>query len=579
MQLTARHDLHGRMQACIIGSALGDALGGPVEGLHFSEIIKQYGVVDRMLPYPASLPPSFHGPFGTRAGDYTDDTRLSKLICTGIIRSGGLPKSGDIHRVIGEAFHSTESVLERGFLEEYALKAFYGQEKEAFGGKATNGAIMAIAPVGLLFPGDPHRTFDSAFNILSMATGSARISAAAAAACISVALTGKGTVLDIVIQGLEAAEECIHRTEASFWHYGRMYPRVGAWVTGLSRKAIAIASEFGDSLDVEFRKRLYDEISQPFFADGDETLAIALAMFVAAKGDFRASVIGAVNYGKDCDSYAAVAGALAGAYNGLAALPDDWVELVEACEEPPELRHLSDGLCARVCARMRRELRSSSSIPFPGRPAVSAIPIPGPVPSGKVELGSGLVAAVSAKDADTVLGLLEAGTDPDERGKLGRTGLHLACAAGSIDIVKTLLIFGADIDAKDDNLTTALHFAAWENHVEIVDLILDWGIFPEETEGSGWTALHDSVRKEYADIPIHILSKTRGLRGGTEKIGMLETLSGEDRFLALLGILAEYHVNLGAIGICGHGLLHDAKQRTYLRAVDYLLGKGVPDEA
>ena len=153
-----------------------------------------------------------------------------------------------------------------------------------------------------------------------------------------------------------------------------------------------------------------------------------------------------------------------------------------------------------------------------------------------------------------------------------------ATRQGDLVKVRALLREGMDIDAKDDNRTTALHFAAWENHADLVDLLLDWGIFPEETEGSGWTALHDAVRREYPDIPIHILARTRGLRRKEETVRMLTATGGEDRFLALLGLLSEYHVELGAIGICGHGLLHDAKTRDYPRAVAYLLGKGVADE-
>lgn len=571
MPMSGCHALHGRMLGCLVGSAVGDALGGPVEGMHFSDIIAKNGFVNRMLPYPDSLPPSFHGPFGTRAGEYTDDTRLAKLLCSAFIRCGGSPREGDVNKVLCEAYSAADSVLERGFLEEYALKAWYGRDKEAFGGKTTNGAIMAIAPVGLLFPGDPVRTFDTAFTILSMATGSARISAATAAACISLALTGTGRPVDLVMQGLRIAEQRLHRTESSYWHYGRMYPRVGGWCLGLAKKALDIASDCEHPLSVEFFGRLQAATSQPFFADGDETLAIALAMFVAAGGDFRSSVLGAVNYGKDCDSYAAVAGALAGAFCGIEAVPDEWIASVEEYEAPPRLRDLADGLCATVVARMRREERAAASVAPVGHPAPT-------VPASSDPAGSDLAGAVRACDEGAVRGLLERGADPDTRVETGRTCLHLACAAGHIGIVRLLLIFGADIDAKDGNRTTALHFAAWENHADCVRLLLDQGIFPEETEGSGWTALHDAVRREYADIPPLILSKSRGLRNVPERTAALENLHGEDRFLALLELLSEHFIDLGAIGICGHGLVHDAKKRAYPRALAYLLGKGVTDE-
>ncbi len=559
------HALHDRIVACLYGSAIGDAMGGPVEGLSPAEIAERHGIVDRLLPYPASRPPSFHGPFGTGTGDYTDDTRLAKLICTGLISSGGIPVAGDLNRVICKAFFKGEMPLEQGFLEEYALKALYGGDKESFGGKATNGGIMAIAPVGVLFPGDPRRSFDTAFRILSMATGSARISAAAAAACISAAMKDNVSAVEAVMAGLAAAEERLLRAEGNYWHYGSMYPRVGGWTLGLARKAVLIALEYNDPLNDRFRDRLYGEIGQPFFADGDETLAVAAAMFVAAGGDFKGAVIGSVNYGKDCDSYAAVAGAMAGALKGTEAIPEEWLEPIELHDKSPDIGYLADGLCATVVSRMRRESEGFKSL-APWKTA--AVP---PMPGGLLD------AARSGNETE-VLKLLASGADLDERGEHGRTALHIACAAGHASIVRSLLIFGDDINRKDFNRTTALHFAAWENHLDIVDLLLDWGIFPEETEGSGWTALHDSVRKEFHDIPLRILAKTRGLARETSLAGELELLHGEDRFLKLLQIMSDYHIALDSIGICGHGLLYDAKKRGYSRAAEYLRDKGVTHE-
>lgn len=149
-----------------------------------------------------------------------------------------------------------------------------------------------------------------------MATGSARISAAAAVACIGAAMVGKRSVLDAVRYGLDASEERLHHVEGNYSHVGSTYPRVGGWSLALARKAADLAVASGDPLSTEFRKRFSEEVDQNFSAAGDETLAVALAMFVAAGGDFRTTVIGAVNYGKACDSYATVAGAIAGAFKG-----------------------------------------------------------------------------------------------------------------------------------------------------------------------------------------------------------------------------------------------------------------------
>jgi ADP-ribosylglycohydrolase len=51
-------------------------------------------------------------------------------------------------------------------------------------------------------------------------------------------------------------------------------------------------------------------------------------MLVVAGGDYRRAVLGGVNYGRDADSIATMAGALAGALNGAGCIPADWLEAV-----------------------------------------------------------------------------------------------------------------------------------------------------------------------------------------------------------------------------------------------------------
>ena len=55
-----------------------------------------------------------------------------------------------------------------------------------------------------------------------------------------------------------------------------------------------------------------------------EELPVALGLLAVAGGDFRASVLGAVNYGRDADSTATMAGAVAGALGGAGSVPAEW---------------------------------------------------------------------------------------------------------------------------------------------------------------------------------------------------------------------------------------------------------------
>ena len=49
-----------------------------------------------------------------------------------------------------------------------------------------------------------------------------------------------------------------------------------------------------------------------------------------SRGDYRSAVLGAVNYGRDSDSIATMAGAITGALGGAAAVPTEWLDTVAA---------------------------------------------------------------------------------------------------------------------------------------------------------------------------------------------------------------------------------------------------------
>src|SRR5690606_17701071 len=57
-----------------------------------------------------------------------------------------------------------------------------------------------------------------------------------------------------------------------------------------------------------------------------EELPIALGMVALADGDWRDAVLGGVNYGRDADSIASMAGAITGALHGPSAIPGELAE-------------------------------------------------------------------------------------------------------------------------------------------------------------------------------------------------------------------------------------------------------------
>lgn len=576
-----------RIYGCLIGSAIGDAMGGPVEGLHYTEISKRYGRVETLLPY-TEVKPSYHGPFSTQPGSYTDDTRLSIILAEAAVHAGGLPKKGDIAHALAAYYFQAETELEQGFIEEYYLKGVYGEEKEAFGGRPTNGGIMGIASLGALFPGAAEEAFAHVFQNLFLSTGTARTASALAAAMIGAAMDPENDWKEVLSVALSAAETYKRSVETGGWRGSSLYPDVAVKSEQLVRQAIALGTSAEDVRS--FYANLYKAVVQPYFADGSESLAIAAAMFSAGRGDFAETVIGCVNFGRDNDSSAAVGGAIAGAFCGASRISPDWIALVESVNPGPTLKERAElltGLTMRRFWRKRDEVHRQEELFFPAMKLSDLMHDSGSDVSAG-ELSKKIADAHSSTEVflswlanhAELERVLQTGTNPDklnsELGDMsGKTLLHIACAKGYTESTNLLLLYGAEVNSRDANRTTPLHFAAWEHHPECIRLLLAYGADPDLSEGAGWTALHDALRREYLDIAVELLAGSRKLSGRENVEAELSKLTGDVRFLALLQLLQISCIRLDAVGICGQSLLHDAVERGYRKAVRYLIDQGV----
>lgn len=550
-----------KIYGAIIGSAIGDAMGGPVEGLHFNDIAERYGRVETLLPY-TEVTPSYHGPFTKDAGSYTDDTRISILFAKAAVHAGGLPKKGDLVHTLAEYYFNAETNMERGFIEEYYLKGIYGDEKEAFGGRPTNGGIMGIASLGALFPADPEAAFSHVFNTLFLSTGSARTASAFAAAMIGAAMVPETGWEKVMNDAFAACAGYKRSVEAGGWRSSNLYPVVAIKSEQMARIAMDMGAAV-ESVD-DLRQDLYDALVQPFFADGSESLSLAVAMLCAARGDFSETIIGCVNFGRDNDSSAAIGGAVAGALCGASGIPSEWIDLINKANPDLSLYSLAEDLTGLVARQTRKTVRSS-------RTAESLLCSRETAGEPGISLPDLLELVESNGDLKEAL---KTGADPDQQNADGKTALHMVSANGDNSAIELLLLNGADVNLQDKNQTTALHFAAWKNNLKSVHTLLSRSADADLAEGKGWTAIHDAVRQEYMDIVCEILSFSRCLKDHSKVLEDIFKLSGDERFLAVLSLLHANQVELDSVGICGQGLLHDAVERGYRQSAGFLLSYG-----
>ena len=88
-----------------------------------------------------------------------------------------------------------------------------------------------------------------------------------------------------------------------------------------------------------------------------ESVPCAVGMFVNAQGDFEKTIIGAANFGRDCDTIACMAGYIAGAFNGFHRIPQSWsAPCLAANPETPDFTQMARDLTQVLIAQQQRDL-------------------------------------------------------------------------------------------------------------------------------------------------------------------------------------------------------------------------------
>jgi len=200
------------------------------------------------------------------------------------------------------------------------------------------GAAMYIAPVGIVNAGDPEGAYREAIEISGAHQSSyGREAAGVMAASVAEALRPVATVDSIVGVASALARDGTRNAIAAVVAAARECRNCEDAIPKI-RDAIRPF----DSVGEEYRRPGLDA-RRPSRTHSIEELPVALGMLVAAKGDWSESVLGSVNYGRDADSIASMAGAMAGALHGEVAIPAEWRETVSRSSRLT-LREIADEL-------------------------------------------------------------------------------------------------------------------------------------------------------------------------------------------------------------------------------------------
>ena len=285
-------DLESKFTGALIGSAVGDALGAPVEGYSREKVNSVYGA---------------RGDWEMKSGRYTDDTEMMIGVAESLIENRGFNGADMAHKFI------MNYDVSRGYgpgSKEVLRRIRAGESWEAaseqlfFGaGSYGNGAAMRIAPVGILY-------FDNAEVLREIAYKSSHITHAHVLGKEGAALQAYSIAL--AVQG----------------HKEDMLPRLKAFAKEIyNDKLNTVERLLGDDMD---EKAIITGLGTGVAAfDSVPTAIYAFCRF----DTFEDAVVYAISLGGDTDTIGAMTGAICGAFYGEAAIPGRWVAKLEEGEK------------------------------------------------------------------------------------------------------------------------------------------------------------------------------------------------------------------------------------------------------
>lgn len=319
-----QQDFRSRVRGCLLGGAIGDALGAGVADASLAEIRAAHG------PQGAADFAPAHG----RRGAVTDDTQMTLFTVDGLIRAQVRRDGGrwhpptDVHAAYRRWYATQkdwgpdERKAEDGWLaREEWLYAQRGAPRSCLRGLADDrmgtlqaprnpeakdpGAVVRSAPFGLLVGWEPQLVFQLAAECATQTHGHPTGYLAAGAYAVVVHGLARG----------DAPEEAVARAL-----------EILAGRPGHEETTAAVRA----ALDAREGQDPGPEQVEGLGAGGTAAEAVALALYCAlAATDVRHGLLLAVNHSGASDATGSLCGGLLGAQHGETSLPPAWVAEVE----------------------------------------------------------------------------------------------------------------------------------------------------------------------------------------------------------------------------------------------------------
>lgn len=321
-----------KFRGCLVGAMVGDAIGAVVEAESSEYIRSAYPTVDRILA-TKQVEELFCGKW--QAGRFTDDTQMMLAVAEWLVED----PEGSGKRLLEFFAKRHESWRRYGPGTEAVLRAFqeYPESWNTLStmmfphGSYGNGGAMRVAPVGLACHSDLK-------TLTTRAVASSRPTHSNPLGCQGAVL--QATAVALAVRATSFSPDAfLPPFRIALRHFASLMQDTAPYDKAL--ESICEGLEKGmDCLSIS--EKLGTGVA------AYESVPMALYCFLRHGESFEEAVHQAILIGGDTDTIASMTGAISGAYLGMEAIPQSWIDYIREDEWTPEaVQALADRLYDR----------------------------------------------------------------------------------------------------------------------------------------------------------------------------------------------------------------------------------------
>lgn len=353
---TGAVSLREKFFGCIAGCHIGSAMGAPVEGRSWERIEREYGTLDKLLPY------HHYGKSNNwvrELGTTEDGVERQKLMITAIIEKQDRINAEDLRRAWVDHMNPNAAGLVSEPFEGALLAMAKTHIPAADIGKYCDySGLVSLSrschPIGLINAGDIQGAIDDIREIgqLYNTANSRGILWAEVTAIAIAAATKPNATVDSVLGAI--FDNC-DKVDKRFTRQAGIRREI--------ERALKLTADCSDFRDMRRKfDTVYSGTGVPYaHSYANEIVTKAVCVFRMTRANTWEAMKTGVNMGRDTDCLTAVAAGISGALSGAGSVPNDLIKQVDyATSINPHtnsqrtLRETSDGLYNAFKSRLAK---------------------------------------------------------------------------------------------------------------------------------------------------------------------------------------------------------------------------------